>query len=362
MHTVWATAVDTEGHSTTTAATTVRVVDSVTHPWCSTDIGAPQRPGRAGTDGPDMVVAGGGSDIWGTADKFHFVSRRITGDGEIIARVTGLENTHSSAKAGLMIRADLTSGAPNALIRLRRGGYRSRFQWRSEPLGTTVSDAEGGSQLLPQWLKLVRDADVLSAFGSADGAAWTQLGSVTLALPASCYVGLAVTARNDSRLCTAVFDNCTTTFELDSDGDGIGDAADPDDDNDGMPDTWELAHGLDPFVHNGAPECDRDGDRVCDLHEYIAGTIPTNPASLPFVEQLTAGSGGGVKIVFDAVSGRCYRVECTVDAAEPAWQPLVPFGDVVGQGRKTAVLDTNHPGRCFYRFKVWWPDYVPPDP
>ena len=30
-----------------------------------------------------------GNDIWGDADQFQFVHQSLTGDGEIIARVTG---------------------------------------------------------------------------------------------------------------------------------------------------------------------------------------------------------------------------------------------------------------------------------
>ncbi len=34
---------------------------------------------------------------------------------------------------------------------------------------------------------------------------------------------------------------------LDTDGDGVGNNADIDDDNDGMPDAWETLHGLNPL-------------------------------------------------------------------------------------------------------------------
>jgi hypothetical protein len=59
----------------------------------------------------------------------------------------------------------------------------------------------------------------------------------------------------------------------DTDGDGIGNTADADDDNDGMPDNWEIQYGFDPLVHDANE--DPDGDGVNNLDEYQAGTDPT---------------------------------------------------------------------------------------
>ena len=63
---------------------------------------------------------------------------------------------------------------------------------------------------------------------------------------------------------------------LDTDSDGIGNNADPDDDNDLMPDQWEMRYGLNPLVNDALS--DLDGDGVSNLNEYISGT---NPAQTP---------------------------------------------------------------------------------
>jgi chitinase len=68
------------------------------------------------------------------------------------------------------------------------------------------------------------------------------------------------------------FPNDATEW-VDTDGDGIGNNQDPDDDNDGMPDAWEIAHGLNPLVNDAA--LDADGDGVSNLAEYQAGSDPT---------------------------------------------------------------------------------------
>ena len=59
---------------------------------------------------------------------------------------------------------------------------------------------------------------------------------------------------------------------LDTDGDGEGNKADTDDDNDGMPDTWELLYGLDPLKDDAA--ADPDGDGVSNINEYNLGSEP----------------------------------------------------------------------------------------
>jgi Leucine-rich repeat (LRR) protein len=54
--------------------------------------------------------------------------------------------------------------------------------------------------------------------------------------------------------------NFFTTF-LDSDGDG-------------MPDGWELAYGLNPFVDDAEEDLDEDG--LSNLEEFLRGTLPNN--------------------------------------------------------------------------------------
>ena len=59
---------------------------------------------------------------------------------------------------------------------------------------------------------------------------------------------------------------------LDTDLDGQGNNADTDDDNDGMPDTWELVYGLNPLVDDAAE--DPDGDQVNNLDEFLRESDP----------------------------------------------------------------------------------------
>jgi cytochrome c5 len=59
--------------------------------------------------------------------------------------------------------------------------------------------------------------------------------------------------------------------DIDTDNDGIIDLSDPDDDNDDIPDTYELANGLDPLDATDAV-LDNDSDGLSNYDEFLAGT------------------------------------------------------------------------------------------
>jgi hypothetical protein len=62
---------------------------------------------------------------------------------------------------------------------------------------------------------------------------------------------------------------------IDTDGDGVGNNADKDDDNDKMPDAWENQYGFNPLIDDASD--DSDGDGLSNLDEFYAGSNPVVP-------------------------------------------------------------------------------------
>src|SRR5205085_3377187 len=116
-----------------------------------------------------------GVDIWGNADSFQFAYQNAGGDCEIIARVASITDTDPWAKAGVMIRENTAPGARNVFITLTAQNG-TEYQWRSATNGESFY-VQGPAVASPYWLRLTRTNNVFKAFHSANGAAWTQLGT-----------------------------------------------------------------------------------------------------------------------------------------------------------------------------------------
>ncbi len=177
--------------------------------WASNDIGSVGAAGTASGTGGDFVVEGAGADIWGSADAFRFVYQPMTGDGSIVAQVTTIEHVADWTKAGVMMRETLAPGSPQAtmLVSANKG---LAFQRRRTLSGTSVNTA-GGTGTAPYFVKLTRTGDTITAFRSLDGATWTAVGSDTIRMAPTIYVGLAVSSHVAGSLATAAFSGTVVT-------------------------------------------------------------------------------------------------------------------------------------------------------
>src|SRR6185503_7843543 len=140
-----------------------------------------------------------------TADQFHFVYRPITGNGEIIARVTSIGNSDPWAKAGVMFREALTGASRHAMM----GTTPANGAWfgrRTDPGALSVSTKDPAGTP-PAWVRLVRTGDLFEAYRSVNGTTWTRLGSETIPMGATIYVGLAITSHNATMVARATFSN-----------------------------------------------------------------------------------------------------------------------------------------------------------
>jgi regulation of enolase protein 1 (concanavalin A-like superfamily) len=177
--------------------------------WESNDIGSVGKTGSATHNGGTFTVKGAGADIWGTADGLHLAWRTLDGDGAIVARVASISGAAAWTKVGVMMRQSRDAGSAQAMM-LVSVGKGANFQRRTVTGGTSLSTA-GPAATAPEWVKLVRAGQTITASVSGDGDTWRVVGSDTLSMVGPIHVGLAVSSHTTSALATATFDNVSVS-------------------------------------------------------------------------------------------------------------------------------------------------------
>ena len=294
-----ARAVDAAGAATTSAPVSVTVTTgsggSLPSPWSSADVGSPAVQGSASYASGTFTVDAAGTDIDGTSDQMHFVYRAVTGDGELVARVASLANTHPWAKAGVMFRDTLTGSGRYAMMLLTAGqGY--RFQRRPTTGGSTIYTG-GPNGAAPGWVKVVRTGDMFVGYSSPDGVTWTGIGAETIPMGATVYVGLAVTSRNPSTLARATFTNVTTTYS------GSGNQPPAVSITSPAPGAQVTAPAT---VTINATASDPE-NRMSSVGFYVEGTLIATDTAAPYSASWTASTAGTyalTAIAYDADGGQ----------------------------------------------------------
>jgi len=165
-----------------------------------------------------FTMTGSGTDIWdvtgvgeGFHDEFHFAYKTLSGPGSIVARVESVDNTHSWAKAGVMIRNTLDGDSVHAMMVVSATSGVS-FQRRPETGAASASDTTADIAA-PYWVKIERTlAGNFIAYSSPNGSTWQMLGAAeSIQMDSNVYIGLAVTSHDAAQTCQAVFSNVTTT-------------------------------------------------------------------------------------------------------------------------------------------------------
>jgi regulation of enolase protein 1 (concanavalin A-like superfamily) len=117
-----------------------------------------------------------------------------------------VQNSDPWAKVGVMVREDLTAGSRNAFMAVSPANGVT-FQRRTAPGALSTSTKAAGAA--PKWVRVTRAGSLLTGSVSDNGTAWTTIGSQTLPMGATVYVGLAATAHNNAVLGSATFQNVT---------------------------------------------------------------------------------------------------------------------------------------------------------
>lgn len=179
------------------------------------DIGSPSPAGSTRFASNTYTMCGGGANIGGNSDQFHFAYQTVSGDVELVARVASVTAADVMSRAGVMVRASMSPNAAFAFTSLRASaGY--GFEWRYSS-GASASVTNGGSGAAPGWVKLTRRGQRFDAYRSTDGQSWTLIDTEDLTstpMPTTVYVGLAVTSARAGTSTTATVSNFSVNTNL----------------------------------------------------------------------------------------------------------------------------------------------------
>lgn len=170
---------------------------SLPTPWIAADVGGPSLTGSTTYGNDTFTVNGGGMGVAGRSDQFHFVYQQVTGDTMIVARIDGLTAADPESKVGLMFRESMSANAANAFAYLS-GTNGLGLSTRTSTRARTTTTSAGTAQPTG-WLALRRQGSTLTAYASGDGSRWNTLATSSVSMGQSVYVGIALSARSNTR-------------------------------------------------------------------------------------------------------------------------------------------------------------------
>ena len=178
-------------------------------PWNLDRVGNGNLAGAA-TYGTGVFTIAGAGIISSTADSGTYGWQTLSGDGEIIARVSRLNDTGTGTRVGIMIRESLAANSRQIYLGVDGGG---NYQWlrrlnTAGSIAKTTRPAVVGTKI---WVRLVRSLDVVSAYQSTDGTTWTKIGKCSVILPKNCYIGLWTCSGDNQLLNNSQFSNVVVT-------------------------------------------------------------------------------------------------------------------------------------------------------
>ncbi|MBL7116029.1 MAG: SdiA-regulated domain-containing protein [Kiritimatiellae bacterium] len=130
-------------------------------------------------------------------------------------------------------------------------------------------------------------------------------------------------------------------------------SADPttDADGDGLPDMWEETYFGSTNAPNGGAQDDWDNDSLLNADEYVAGTDPTNSASLLQLIHATK-TEESVNLWWDSVTNRTYALYRSTNL-NAGWDNTPVLSGIAGEesGTNSISHNTAFP-QAFYRISV----------
>ena len=201
-------------HQTINVAATVTTSSPVHGPYLTYSSATDAPAGYAESAAGDAFgIRGAGSDLYSSTDAYSsvYLKGAVTDGSTVQTQVTAQQNMNGFAKAGILVRNDITgSGAsPEGVILFESpsGGIQLEWAKNGGNFINSVTPANGTiPDQVPVWLKLVRSGATYTGYYSTDGSTWTLVGSAALTGQAATQdAGMFVTSHASGVLGTVYF-------------------------------------------------------------------------------------------------------------------------------------------------------------
>jgi hypothetical protein len=118
-----------------------------------------------------------------------------------------------------------------------------------------------------------------------------------------------------------------------------------------MPDDWEIDNFGSLTNSAGHAVDDWDGDGFSDLHEYLAGTSPTNSGSrLALTSSALGLSTNELVFTWQAVTGKTYMIISASNLSQTSW--MTNAMDIIGAEPSCVHTVTTDQATMYYRIQL----------
>ncbi len=290
-------------------------------------------------------------DLWQGTDQYGAVFLPGGAPENFVAtvKVASFDATHSNAKAGIMVRNDITGSgsSPGYLVFSEKGNGEAEYMHDAGGNGQVNNSTEPvatgcGTSNEPTWLKVQKFGTVFSVFCSRNGVDWTQVGSDTTIPSATAVqdIGLFVVSHIAGTQATAEF----TDWAIDLDPE--------------VPPT-EPEYD-DPPGCAGAMSDEFDGPLDAGRWTVVRGATGATPATsngqlmLPVTNgDINEASAGPISYVGQPVPSGDFQVTTKVDLAhDNEWQHAALAQIVDDNNYVKFALTQNQAGSRFFEFQT----------
>jgi hypothetical protein len=199
--------------------TTSPLVQAPYRTYSSATTVPPAGPASFGQSGQQFGISGGGAGLYSGDDDYSTIyDPGAVGDtATVTTEVTAQQNMTGYAKAGLLVRNDITASgqAPEGVILFESPSGGIQLEWNDNG-GTYIDNVTPANgtipESLPVWLQLVRNGSSYTGYYSLDGSDWLSVGTATVPDQAATQdAGLFVTSAAANILAGgAVVQTCST--------------------------------------------------------------------------------------------------------------------------------------------------------